>query len=115
MTNRDRLEQLLISRHPCVAVSTFEEEYVLGLLREIAVEREWDLWLWSVTHGLRDGLLSGSPTVTDTENPAAALYYLARECRSKRIHVMVDLAGHLKEERALRLLRETIARMGECG
>jgi len=40
MTDRKQLEQFLINRRPWVAVQTFEEEYVLGLLREIAVDMQ---------------------------------------------------------------------------
>jgi len=115
VTDRQRLEQLLLTRHPCVAVQTFEEEYVLGLLSETAVERGWDLWMWTVSHGLRDGLLAGSPSVPDTEHPAAALFLLGRDRRKQGIYVMLDLAGHLKDERTLRVLREAIARLSEGG
>jgi hypothetical protein len=38
MTDRARLEQLILARHPCVTVSTADKAYVLILLREIAVE-----------------------------------------------------------------------------
>src|SRR5678815_4644558 len=111
MTDLEQLNQLITARHPCLAVATFEEEYVLGLLRQIAVERQWDLWLWSVTHGVRDGLLANSRSVPDTDHPAAALYHFAqkqRETRKAAMFVTVDLADHLKDGRTLRLLREAI-------
>ena len=111
MTDLEQLNQLITARHPCLAVATFEEEYVLGLLRQVAVERGWDLLLWSVTHGVRDGLLANSRSVPDTDHPAAALYHFAqkqRETRKAALFVTVDLADHLKDGRTLRLLREAI-------
>ncbi len=115
MTDRDRLEELIVARHPCVWIQTNEEEYVLGMLREIAIELQRDLWLWTVSLGVRDGMLSGSPAVADTEHPAAALYYLSRTRQKPGLCVMIDLIGHLKDERTLRLLREAVQRLGESG
>ncbi len=114
MTDRVAIERLIAARHPCVAISTFEEDYVLSLLREIALERSQELWLWTVSQGVRDGMLAGSTSLADTEHPAAALYFAADQQRGG-IWVMTDLAGHLKDERTLRVLREAIARFGAAG
>ncbi len=100
MNDRQNIERLIASRHPCAVVSTFEEDYVLGLLREIALERGSELWLWTVSKGIRDGLIAGSRPLPDTEHPAAALYYAA-ENQKGGVWVMADLAGHLKDERTL--------------
>ena len=110
------LDQLITARHPCLAVATFEEEYVLGLLREIAVERGWELWLWSITQGVRDGLIADIPAIPDTDHPAAALYHVGRQQQAVHkpaLFVMVDLADHLKDGRTLRLLREAIDRVAK--
>ncbi len=109
--DKERLRELLVAGHPAVAIGTLEEEYALGLLRELAGDSGWDLWLWSVSRGVRDGLISEAPNVTDTEHPAAALYYLTQLKGRAGIYVMLDLAGHLKDERTLRMLREAIASM----
>ena len=113
MSDRDQLERLFLTRHPCVLVSTYEEEYLLKLLGEMCVERGCELWVWSVTRGLRDGLLNNSPSVPDTEQPAGVLFYLSREAHRGAIHVMLDLAGFLKDERTMRALREAVGRMAE--
>ena len=115
MSDRDQLEHLFVTRHPCVLINTYEEEYVLKVLAEIAVERGCELWVWSVTRGLRDGLLGNSPTVPDTEQPAGVLFYLSREAHRGAIHVTLDLAGFLKDERTMRALREAVAKMAEQG
>jgi hypothetical protein len=108
MNDRARLEQIMLARHPCVAVTTVEEEHVLGLLREIAVEAQRDMLQWTITDGLRDGLIAQTKIIADTEPPAGALYHLANNVSDPVICVMLDLAGHLKDERVLRALRETI-------
>ena len=51
--DRDELDRLITARHACIAISTPEEEYVLTMVRELAVERGQELWVWSVTQGLR--------------------------------------------------------------
>src|SRR5687767_12628041 len=108
MTDLERLDQLITARHPCIAVSTFEEDYVLGLLRHLAVERQRELWLWSVTIGWREGLLAGAPPMPDTEHAAAALYHIIHHGPKHGLYVATDMAGHLKDEKTLRLLREAV-------
>ena len=116
MTDLEQINQLITARHPCLAVATFEEDYVLGLLRQVAVERGMDLWLWSVARGVSDGLLADSPPVLNTDHPAGALFHLAtRKPPKPELCVMVDLADHLKDGRTLRVLREAVERMERTG
>lgn len=110
MTDIERLIRLIDCRHPCVSIISYEEDYALSVVRQAAVEKSMDVWLWSVSTGLRDGLLEGSPILADTEHPAAAL------CRASRgdmkgVMIFLDLAGHLKDERTRRTLREAAAAM----
>src|SRR3954471_19332204 len=116
MTDSEQIEQLVTARHPCVAVATFEEEYVLGLLRELSAQKGWDLWVWSVTRGLSDGLVANSPPVLNTDHPAGALYHIANQQPPKpAVYVMLDLADHLKDGRTLRVLREAVEKLGRVG
>jgi SpoVK/Ycf46/Vps4 family AAA+-type ATPase len=114
-TDQDRLQQLIVARHPCIAIATHDEHYVLTVLRQLAVERQTEMWLWSVTLGWRDGLLAGSPPVAETEHPAAAMYYVAHLPPRARIYVTLDLAGHLKDERTLRTMREALQKVDAFG
>ncbi|HSZ58034.1 MAG TPA: AAA family ATPase [Tepidisphaeraceae bacterium] len=115
MTDSEQLQRLFISRSPLVAVQTFEEDYVLGLVRELALELRSELWIWSATDGLHEGLLSGATPIPDTEKPGAALYTLAHDRRAQGIYVFLDLAGHLRDERTLRCLREAVEKLGKNG
>jgi AAA+ superfamily predicted ATPase len=115
MTDRQSLEQLFIARHPLVAVQTFEEEYILELLGEMATELQCQFWKWSATDGIREGLLSDSPPVADTTHAAAAFYWLSKETRPQGIYVFLDAAGYLKDDRTLRCLREASDHLAQAG
>jgi SpoVK/Ycf46/Vps4 family AAA+-type ATPase len=51
----------------------------------------------------------------ETENPAAALYRMTHQFEHPCIVVMLDLCSHLKDERALRALRDAINSFREHG
>lgn len=94
---------------------TFEEEYALGLVREAAFQIGSPMRLWSIVGGVRDGLVKDKPPIPETEHPAAALYHLAHQLEQPAICVTLDLAGHLSDERTMRLLRDLIARFRSGG
>jgi SpoVK/Ycf46/Vps4 family AAA+-type ATPase len=108
MTDRARFEQLILADHACVTITTSDEAYVLGLLRQITMDAGREMWRWSITTGLGDAMVLGAPTIADTEHPAAALYYLSHKITRPILCVMLDLPGHLKDEKVLRLTRDTI-------
>ncbi len=110
MTDQRRFEQLLLAEHPCISISTFEEDDALAMVRAVAIEMRQELLLWSMNGGVRDGLIDKSPPLLDTEHPAGALYKLLR-MDGRMIVVMLDLAGHLKDERTLRLVRDLITKL----
>ena len=115
MTDSEQLQRLFMSRTPLVAVQTFEEDYVLGLIRELVLELRSELWIWSATDGLHEGLLAGATPIPDTDKPAGALYMLSHDRRAPGIYVFLDLAGHLRDDRTLRCLRETAAALAKSG
>jgi SpoVK/Ycf46/Vps4 family AAA+-type ATPase len=107
MTDVKRLEQLMLGRHPCIAVTTHEEAYVLSLIRGCVLRPPYSLRMWSTNGGLRDGLLLDVPPVPETEHPAAALCYLFNQT-GPGVYLMLDLAEHLGDARTRRLLRDLI-------
>jgi SpoVK/Ycf46/Vps4 family AAA+-type ATPase len=115
MTDRERLQQLIVARHPLVVVATGDEFYMLGLLRQLAADRGCELWLWSVTLGWRDGLRADAPPIPDTDHPAGAMHYVANLPPQPRLYVTLDLAGHLKDERTLRAMREAVHKIEAFG
>ena len=115
MTDQQRLQQLIVARHPCVAIATSDEAHVLSLLRQVATERGIEIWVWSVTLGWRDGSHADALPVAETEHPAAAMYYLTHLPPKARLYVTLDLAGHLKDERTLRAMREALHKVEAFG
>ena len=75
-TDRQKLERLLTTRVPVVSVRTFEEGYVLDLTRQVTGDAGWDLQVWTVIGGLRDGHVA-VPPLPDTDHPAAAMCVVA--------------------------------------
>jgi ATP-dependent 26S proteasome regulatory subunit len=112
-TDQAELEQLLSARHPCVSILTFEEDHALEVVREIAVGRGCELLLWSMSCGIRDGLIRNGDAVADTENPAAALYYLTHNVAAKGMFVFLDLGENLRDAKVIRLLRDLIYQCSE--
>ncbi len=112
MTDLERLETLLRAGHPCVLLSTTEEERALHLVREAALALDLPVREWSVIRGIRDGLLSGGAAEKDTENPAAALYRFA-QATDPAIYLMVDVIDHLGDPRVVRALRELVLRLDD--
>jgi ATP-dependent 26S proteasome regulatory subunit len=115
MTDRAQLEQLILASHPCVIINTTEEDYILKLLCEIAIESTRDMSQWTITDGVRDSIVAESKPIPQTEHPAAALFHLAHDITSPVLCAMLDLPGHQKDERTLRLLRETIEHFDRIG
>jgi hypothetical protein len=109
-TDLDRLTRLLKARHACIYLPTYEEDHALTVVRACAAEQGHELLTWTVTRGVADGMLEGDSPVADTANPAAALTHLNLHAAPRTVVAMLDLAGHLKDDRVLRCLRELIAK-----
>ncbi|MBL8962975.1 MAG: AAA family ATPase [Phycisphaerae bacterium] len=106
------LKSLMISRHPCLRIVTDEEPEALAEVVEAAhAARLGELKTWTVTEGLRDGLVDGASPVKDTTDPAAAMLYIAVGIHSPMVVVFFDLSPHLQEPRCLRAWREMVERI----
>jgi SpoVK/Ycf46/Vps4 family AAA+-type ATPase len=114
MNNEERLERLLRCRHTCVSIVTLEEDYALGLVRDAALKLRRPLQMWSLSGGVQDGLIADSPPIPDTTSPATALVHLAG-IANQPICVTLDLAGHLKQERTLRVWRNLVNQFRTTG
>ena len=119
MSDGKRLAQLLAGQRPCVSILTFEEAEALRVVHAAASQLGRGVMEWSVTRGIHDmgpgGAGTGGATVSDTDHPAAALFFLSTMARSNVMVVMLDLLPHLKEERTMRALREAIAAFEKTG
>ena len=107
MNNEERFQRLLRCRHVCISVVTLEEDYALRLVREAAMKLRRPLLLWTLSGGVQDGLVSDSPPIPDTTDPASGLIHLAG-IEGEPVCVALDLAGHLKQDRTLRIWRNLV-------
>ncbi len=107
----ERLERALKSAS-CAGVSicTHDEDEALQLVRDAAMGLKADLMVWSVTQGLREGLVSGAKPIPETEHAAAALYKVS-QMSAPVIVATLDLAAHLEDARTLRAWREALGAM----
>src|SRR5437773_255117 len=110
LPDSSRLHQLLLSQHPALFIQTMEEDEAIQLIIDSALENKIDVYSWSISHGLHDPTLKDSIPIPDTEHPAAALYHLIHHSQRK-LAILLDISGHLKDERTLRHLRDAIKKM----
>ncbi len=111
LSDADALHDLLRARHACVYLPTYEEEHALDIVRAVAADRKRHFLIWTVTRGIRDGMIEDEATIADTAHPAGAMTHLAIHPPANSIIAMLDLAGHLEDERTLRCLRELIEKL----
>jgi hypothetical protein len=115
MPERRRLAELIRAEHPCISIQTVEEDDALAVVRDTASELSRELWAWTISRGLHDAMISDAAPLPDTEHPAGALCHLNTRPSHRRLVAFSDLAGHLKDERTLRQLRELIAANRKTG
>jgi len=112
MNDFERFEQLVNSGYSCVSIVTHEEHYALDIVRSAARKLQRDVWIWSVSDGVRNGLtlLDDGPPVARTEDPEAGLSNLAGS-KHGSICVTLDLAEHIiRPGRAQRIVRDMLNR-----
>jgi len=108
MGDIERFSKLVTGGYCCISIVTYEEQYALEVVRQVALGLSRDMWIWSVSGGIRDGLLAESPFIANTEIPAAGLRNLSN-AKEGSICVTLDIAEHLKGGGlALRTLRDII-------
>ena len=114
MNDTERFKKLIEGGDCCISIVTYEERFVLDTIRQAAIDLKQGLWIWSVAGGVKEGFLTDSPYIADTETPTAGLRYLA-ETEQDSICVVLDLAEHLKACSVLRALRDLIDRFEQLG
>ena len=107
MDDIDRFTKLVTGGYCCISIVTYEEQYALEIVRQVALGLNRDLWIWSVAGGVRDGLLAESLFIADTESPAAGLRNFTN-AKEGSICLTLDLAEYLKGGATLRILRDII-------
>ena len=108
-----QLERLIKAGYSCISIVTHEEAYALETVRVAALNLNRPLWTWSMGMGVRDGLLSNSYPIAETEMAAPGLRNLI-DTKPGSLCVVLDVAEHLKGL-ALRMLRDLIEHVEKVG
>jgi SpoVK/Ycf46/Vps4 family AAA+-type ATPase len=108
------LKKLIKSGHNCISITTHEEHEALGVIRNVALDIRRPMYIWSMGYGAREGYMAAMAAEPDTAEPNQGMCYMAT-AKEDPICVMLDLGQHLKNELTLRILRDTIDRIGKDG
>ena len=128
MSDFEKLKHYVNSDHTCISIVTHEEPEALSLARDLAMETNRDLLIWSAGFGIRQGLLKNEPPVENTESPDTALVYFTnlesseicetfdntgheKKQNKYPICVTLDILPHLKNDVTLRLMRDAINKL----
>jgi hypothetical protein len=105
---RRELEMLLASHFPLILIETREEARVLTLVREAGQRagrgRQWGLYQWSATDGLRRIDVESTPQRTLNE-PAALMRHL-KSTTYPGVYVLCDFHPYLSDPINVRLLKD---------
>ncbi|MEJ2609205.1 MAG: AAA family ATPase [Candidatus Thiodiazotropha sp.] len=121
MNDQHDLSIILAGHFPIILMRSHEEVRALGLLRNIAVQQDRPLMMWSVTDGIRQDKASPSSTTInwqdvtyegqqasqqdETTNPELMLEQIIRE-KNRPIVVLLDFHPYLTNPKVVRRLRE---------
>lgn len=114
MSEAQPLEELLVAGHVCFRITTFEEDEALAMVRDAAMALGRPLFVWSVSGGLQDGLLAGTPPIPNTDNPIAALNDIAART-NRPVVALLDMGDQLGDKRTLRTLRNCLYQAQRSG
>ncbi|WP_428268839.1 AAA family ATPase [Haliangium sp.] len=104
-SSRTEIGYLIRARYPLIYVVSHEEERVEKSLRELCIEREMRLEVWSITEGFR--VLAGGTGTREVKDPMKALDHVYRgEADQKALFVLRDFHPFLKEPSIVRRLRD---------
>ncbi len=106
MENLKDLKLLVQSRHPIVAIASFEEERVMTLVERVAGELRVPGYVWKATSGL--SRFGTEQAIYETQAPIKALQTIL-SMRGDGIYLMLDLHRFLEEATIVRTLRDIAA------
>ncbi|HNS32202.1 MAG TPA: AAA family ATPase [bacterium] len=104
MENSEKeLDILIRARYPLIFVTTYEEERFISCLDRLSKQQNKQLFVWSVTAGMRK---HGEERIDEaTRDPLAALNYVARQTGSI-IFALQDFHPYLSDPAVIRKLRD---------
>jgi SpoVK/Ycf46/Vps4 family AAA+-type ATPase len=106
---------ILDSGVPLVVIETHEEQRVLELVTRLAIARDWTVFTWSATAGLRrEPADAETPAPVGTRKPEGALEHI-RDESAAGLYVLFDFHPYLADAPlVVRLLRDIAQRPLPC-
>ncbi|HET6611622.1 MAG TPA: AAA family ATPase [Kofleriaceae bacterium] len=101
--SRAEIEDLIKARYPLIYIISHEEGRVEEALRNLCVERDMRLEIWSITEGVRT--VAGGSGSRDLKDPLKALDHVDRG-EGRALYVLRDFHPFLKDPTAVRRLRD---------
>lgn len=103
------LDILIRARYPLVYVVSYEEQRILKVLSKFTAERDKQLFVWSITSGIR---IAEEPNKVDesTRDPLAVLNHIERQSYPA-IFVLNDFHSYLNDQTVIRKLRELMSNL----
>lgn len=128
LTDRNALLKLLTARHPCVSITTFEEDHAVDAVRQSARAQNRPLVVWDCVNGIQQGETYAMRTLPprdqwgqetkaakpdgDTTTAGGGLAYIESKAEPGVVAVCLDLAEHLEKDTSVaRMFRLTVDRM----
>ncbi len=106
---RRELEMLLASHFPLILIESREEARILGMIRDAGQRasrgREWGLFQWSATDGLRRMDVEGATAQRTLNEPVALLRHL-KSTNLAGVYVLCDFHPYLADPVNVRLLKD---------
>jgi len=112
---QDYLEiaKLINGGHKFIFIDTHEERDALDILAQTALELKRSMLVWSLGYGVRDGLVAESQAYENTDQPALGLCHFAMQGAGS-ICVALDIVSHLDDKLNLRIMRDTLTKLGKA-
>lgn len=112
---RDKLDLLVRSGNPIVAVETRDEDGAVAVIRKLAEDTHRPLFEWSITSGLARTVPKFADIGVKGGKAVPALeYVLEHTGEGKELYLFKDLAPHAKDPTVARLLRDIYTREDVC-
>ena len=107
MDDVERIKKFISGDNCLISIITYEEQYALDIIRQAALDLKMGLWIWSAAGGVREGFLSDSLFVGDTETPTEGLLHFS-DAKEDSVCVTLDISQHLNKGITMRALRNLI-------
>lgn len=103
------MDVFIRARYPLIYIVSYEEQRILKILSRMASERDKQLFIWSITSGIRK---ADDPMKVDeaTRDPIAALNHIERQTYPA-IFVLHDFHSYLNDQTVTRKLRELMSNL----